>query len=179
MSEAPVDRDSEILRELAELGLMVARDLQARVAAAKDDATANQLARSFERVSRSVRHCLALEARLKDGFRRRAVEDREQAAEARRTEAVKYRAEVREAFERMILEDPEIEAYGSDYLLARADRRLEREMDEPRFLDLTVQQHVDRLRLAMRLDVDQDSDAAHKPPPGIDPLTQRPWRGSA
>ena len=67
MSAEAADRDSEMLRELAELGLAMARDLAARSAAAEDDAVANNLARSFERVSRSVRHCLALIVRLKDG----------------------------------------------------------------------------------------------------------------
>ncbi len=181
VSNAAPDRNSGILRELAELGLSVARDLQARVAAAEDDATANQLARSFERVSRSVRHCLALEARLLDGFRRRLVEDREQVAEGRRAEISQHRHRVREAMEHFAFTDPEVGDTEVDYILERAGAWLEREVEAPDFLDLPVEQHIARLRRALGRDgAAEEEEAEGDPVPETGPsLSDLPWRSSA
>ncbi len=180
MSAEAADRDSEMLRELAELGLAMARDLAARSAAAEDDAVANNLARSFERVSRSVRHCLALIVRLKDGERRRVVEAREQVAEARRAVVAQHRARVREAIERYADEDPEVGDSEVDYVLRRAGEWLERETERPAFLDLTPEQHIDRLRVALgRTGAadDEEAEADNEDGPGEGhSLDDLPWR---
>ena len=52
------------LSELAALDLAMARDFAARAQAAEDPDTANDLARSYQRMARSYRQSLALKVRL-------------------------------------------------------------------------------------------------------------------
>src|SRR5216684_1486053 len=52
------------LSELAALDLAMARDFAARAQAAEDPETANDLARSYQRMARSYRQSLALKVRL-------------------------------------------------------------------------------------------------------------------
>src|SRR5215218_9053697 len=58
------ERQDRILGELSELGLALARDLQARALAAETVAEAADLGLAFQRVALSVRQALALEAKL-------------------------------------------------------------------------------------------------------------------
>lgn len=58
------DRHTRQLAELAELGMSLARDLEARAEAVTALAEAEGLALAFHRISRSVRLTLALESRL-------------------------------------------------------------------------------------------------------------------
>lgn len=62
--EDQTDRDAEILDELAELGLELARGLQARALAADSPQEASSLATAFQRAARTVRQCLALKCKL-------------------------------------------------------------------------------------------------------------------
>jgi hypothetical protein len=65
------------LSELAALDLAMARDFAKRAQAAEDPDTANDLARSYQRMARSYRQTLALKARLQRDIAaaRRAAED--------------------------------------------------------------------------------------------------------
>lgn len=66
-TSTPSPRDAEILDELAELGLALARKVQARAMAAADgddEAALSSLSSAFQKVSRSVRQSLALKDRL-------------------------------------------------------------------------------------------------------------------
>jgi len=67
MSSFPdiVDRDQQMLAELAELDLALARHVQARALATDDGAEVAELSRAYQRISRSVRQTLALKAKLK------------------------------------------------------------------------------------------------------------------
>src|SRR5258708_10809812 len=67
------------LSELAALDLAMARDFAARARAAEDPATANDLARSYQRMARSYRQTLALKAKLQGDMLRA---DREAQREA-------------------------------------------------------------------------------------------------
>ncbi|HET6972096.1 MAG TPA: hypothetical protein VFH92_13295, partial [Phenylobacterium sp.] len=58
-------RDAEILDELAELGLELARGLQERALAAAGAQDASTLAMAFQRVARTVRQSLALKGKLR------------------------------------------------------------------------------------------------------------------
>src|ERR1700761_3702572 len=64
-------RDREILEELAELGLAVAKTLKERIAAA-GDADCADLTLAFTRVSRSIRQTLACKAKLGEKLATRA-----------------------------------------------------------------------------------------------------------
>ena len=67
MSSAPdiADRDQQMLAELAELDLALARHVQARALASEDAAEVADLSRAYQRISRCVRQTLALKAKLK------------------------------------------------------------------------------------------------------------------
>ena len=79
-------RVEAILGELAELGLMVARDLAVRARASEDAGEAVALAGAFQTMSRAVRLTLALDAKLeRDVARDAAVEA--QAARAAQADA--------------------------------------------------------------------------------------------
>jgi len=69
------DRDQQILGELAELDLALARKVHACAMATDDPEQLSNLSRAYQRVSRSARQTLALKAKLA----RTAVEDRRQA----------------------------------------------------------------------------------------------------
>src|SRR4051812_20579731 len=90
------DRHSRGLAEIAELGLALARDVQARALAAPDDRVA-ELTLAFQRVTRSVRQTYALEARLERELR---AAERQSAIDAKAETLARVqrkRAQVRKA----------------------------------------------------------------------------------
>ena len=88
------------LSELAALDLAMARDFAARAQAAEDPDTANDLARSYQRMARSYRQSLALKVRLQAETQRVA---RETPAVPREEVRIRARTEaVRDAVQRVI-----------------------------------------------------------------------------
>jgi len=88
------------LSELAALDLAMARDFAARAQAAEDPDTANELARSYQRVARSYRQSLALKVRLQAEIGRA---QRDAPPVPRQEFRIKARTdEVREAVQRVI-----------------------------------------------------------------------------
>ena len=88
------ERVQRILGELTELGLALARDLHARALAAETAQEAQALGLAFQRVSRSVRQSLALEAKLQ--------RDAQLAAREAQAGAVEDRALTRQPWERRV-----------------------------------------------------------------------------
>jgi len=84
-------RVEAMLGELAELGLMLARDLARQAQACEDPADTERLAAAFNKTSRAVRLTLALDAKLERDGARMAREDAEFAD--RRAEAARALAE--------------------------------------------------------------------------------------
>jgi len=82
-TESDAERVQRILGELTELGLALARDLHARALAAETAQEAQALGLAFQRVSRSVRQSLALEAKLQRDAKLAAREAQAGAAEGR------------------------------------------------------------------------------------------------
>jgi hypothetical protein len=87
-------RAEAILGELAELGLMLARDLATQARACEDPADTERLVTAFNKTSRAVRLTLALEAKLR---RDRARESREETQARRRVEAEDHKAALDQA----------------------------------------------------------------------------------
>ena len=87
-------RAEAMLGELAELGLMVARELAVRTRESEDVAQTVALADAFQKVSRVVRLTLALDVKLEQDAAREArkAEAEAQAQAARRAEASAPRA---------------------------------------------------------------------------------------
>lgn len=75
MSEAspPIDRDEELLSELAELDIALARKVHAAAMAAEEPKAIADLGRTYQRIARSLRQTLALKGQLK---RQREIEAR-------------------------------------------------------------------------------------------------------
>ena len=59
------DRHAKILAELAEIGMVIARDLRAEVETAGTPEAKARAVAAFPRVARAVRQTLALEARFR------------------------------------------------------------------------------------------------------------------
>jgi len=117
------DRQDRILTELSELGLALARDLQACALAADDVATKSDLGRTFHHVARSVRQALALEARLQRDRQRAGREARAEVERDGAARAERRKAQVRIAVKRCI--GYEHSGFDADNLLDDLDERLE------------------------------------------------------
>ena len=83
-----MERDREILEQLAEYGMEVAAALKAQIVAASDADCADRLSLAFTRVSRSIRQTLAFKAKLSEmkakSVEKRHAKDREHAIETSR-----------------------------------------------------------------------------------------------
>lgn len=132
------ERHGAALQELAALGLDLARDLQARARASRDDAAAERLAIAFHRVSRSVRMTLSLEARLAQEVR--AVE--RDGPARRRHLAPERRVQVKAAVTRQAWES---EAEDPEALLEDLDARLSEEGLFDSFIDDSLDDVVARI----------------------------------
>jgi hypothetical protein len=150
------ERQERILAELSELGLALARDLQASALAADDVATKSELGRTFHHVARSVRQTLALEARLERDRQRAGREDRAEAEHHRTAHAERRKAQVKIAVKRCVRY--EHAGFDAENLLGELDERLEEDALHDLFAgedDIDV--HI--ARLCEELGV---------PPPGCD-----------
>jgi hypothetical protein len=151
------ERQERILAELSELGLALARDLQASALAADDVATKSDLGRTFHHVARSVRQTLALEARLERDRQKAEREDRAAAERDRAAHAERRKAQVEIAVKRCVRYAHS--GYDAENLLTDFDERLEEDALHDLFAgkdDIDV--HI--ARLCEELGV---------PPPGCDP----------
>jgi hypothetical protein len=181
-------RHGRILAELAELGLGLARELQAQALAAETPAERAEAALAFQRVGRAVRQSIALEAKLeRDRARdaREAADDRARTAEdrtARRKREAKLA--VRQAVWRQAGRNLQAE-----HLMKDLDDTIELEACKDEFIDDPVEAVVERLcRLIgvispARLDARDARVAAGLPPyPTLDEIAasaSRPPGGGA
>ena len=152
------EKVQRILGELTELGLTLARDLHARALAAEGAQEAQALGLAFQRVSRSVRQSLALEAKMQRDAKLAAREAwigerqaEERARQAHVTGLWNHKGRVHVAMRRLIWaeaegDDDEIETLEED-LSARLD---EAALDED-FLKTPVEALVARLAAEMEL----------------------------
>jgi phosphoglycolate phosphatase-like HAD superfamily hydrolase len=159
------ERQDRILAELSELGLALARDLQACALAAVEPAAKAELSLAFQRTSRSVRQSLALEARFDRDRLAAAREDRDIAKRAEAFRAARRRAQVKLGVERCIwdeAEDAEAEA-----LLADLDDYLERDALADLFAgDDPIEAHIARLCAELGVDTPETRAARREEPDG-------------
>jgi hypothetical protein len=167
-------RAEAMLGELAELGLMVARELAVRVRGCEDADEAVALAGAFDKATRAVRLTLALDAKLdRDAARDAAVAA--QAAEAQaqadaKAEAARHRdeayaaaanapvdpvrarkARVRGLLNRLLWAESEGEAEDYDVLVEDLNARLDEAALSPDFADLPIEALARRLAADMGL----------------------------
>jgi uncharacterized membrane protein YccC len=132
------DCHQRLLGELAELGMGLARDLQARALAATEVREATEIALAFHRISRSLRQTFALQAKLareRHTPQAQAVELAERHARLRRRHA-----EVRRAVEALIW--TEYEGDEADGLEGELDELLADAVQDETLVDGTVEDHV-------------------------------------
>ena len=116
-------RQDRILAELSELGLALARDLQACALAADDVAVKSELSLGFQRASRAVRQALALEAKLERDRQRDARDVQADAIQVREDRGERRKAQVRFAVKRCVLDV--YDGFDADNLLSDLEERLE------------------------------------------------------
>ncbi|MFI4966840.1 MAG: hypothetical protein ACHP9T_15930 [Caulobacterales bacterium] len=174
------------LSELAALDLAMARDFAARAQAAEDPETANDLARSYQRMARSYRQSLALKVRLQ---REMALAERDAAppGPAPRDEGrIAARAdELRGAVQRVICAEREAadpsEQDDEDlegYLLDLLETRLDLGALDNRFGLEPLDDHVMAFCRALGLDPRLAARWRDLPPPDEMLPDPPPWRGS-
>ncbi|THD65047.1 hypothetical protein [Phenylobacterium sp.] len=155
-------RAEAILGELAELGLMLARDLAAQARAAEDPETQVALVGAFQKTSRTVRLTLALDFKLQRDAARAAREDAAAAAEHARQgrlaalipargpcEARKGR--VRNLLNRLIWNEAEGDADEYEVLLDDLTARLDEAAEAEGFEDTPVETLARRIAADMGL----------------------------
>jgi hypothetical protein len=137
------ERHGRILAELSELGLALARGVQAQALAAEDPATVADLSLAFHRISRSVRQTLALEAKLERDRHRQDREDRTDAVREAERRVQHRKAQVRMAVERLVWSEAvEDEA---ERLLADLDNLLDEESLSDGFTESPLEAHIARI----------------------------------
>ena len=157
---AMAERHALLLGELAGLGMAVARDLQGRVACAETDEAAQGLALAFQRVSRSVRQTLALEAKLARDMRRIARED---AADTR--DEVRRRVNLRQGQVRVAVAREVWAEHEGDEAEARLEALESHILDaalSETFLDEPIEACIARIRVDLGLAAN-DTGAADRP----------------
>jgi hypothetical protein len=168
------ERAEEILGELSELGLMLARDLATQARAAEDTGDKVALTAAFHKTSRAVRLTLALDFKLTRDAARDAAEaardERAQAADAALRESrIMQAAEaahvamtdptptqiqkrrVRGVLNRLLWDESEGDQEEYDVLLEDLDARLYEAEDAPGFADLPIEVLAQKLKADMRL----------------------------
>ncbi|MBS0359922.1 MAG: hypothetical protein JSR98_00970 [Proteobacteria bacterium] len=176
MSEAAAKREraEQILGELSELGLMLARDLATAARAAEQPEEKVALVAAFQKTSRTVRLTLALDFKLqRDAEREARAAAKDEAAEAadaalrdskimRAAEAAmvemtrpspreNQKRRVKAVLNRLIWNEAEGDEEEYEILLEDLDARLYEAEDAPGFADLPIEVLAEKLAKDMRL----------------------------
>jgi hypothetical protein len=164
-AQSIAERQGAILAELSELGLSLARDLQARALRAEDDSAARDLALAFHAVARTLRQTLALETRL---AREHAADLRQHELDEDRRRPMRVldrKSLIRNAVSPLIWNESEEEG-DSDGLFDDLEEYLHQAACSPTFLEDPIEPYIAKIRTALGLPAndDADADAAEDPP---------------
>jgi hypothetical protein len=186
------ERHSRALAELTELGLSLARALHEKAVTADDPKLANDFALGFQRVSRSVRQSMALEAKLERDRRRAAAEVRDypasrQAEQARALarETFARKSELRNQVRALLWEEYERFDFPEE-VEAAFTRHIDQEAALGGFLAEPVEDQCDRLFERLRAVLERAGAGGAGPGVGTGPEAEAaprgadaPWRSSA
>lgn len=178
-------RHARILAELSELGMGLARAARADAETAETPEHRARAAMVFQRVSRSVRQSVALEAKLvRDAGREAAAEAREE-TKRRRSQAIDRHWALREKVEALVwdetedMDEAEAEAFGDEiYAAVQAVSETETFLDEP------LADQVARVLATLGFEITPEGRARRIPEPGPepgpepDPMAEPGWHGS-
>jgi len=155
----------EALAQLLELGMEAAREAHARLMASEDPKALADCALAFNRVSRSVRQTIALQAKVARARRQR---DRDEVGEGRRAEAARIshrKAQVTATVERLIW--TEAEGAEAERLETHLDDLLAEDALYDGFLDQPVEVYIARLRRDLGLAPDPAETPAEPEQPAL------------
>ena len=142
-AETMAERHARQLARVAELSLALAEDAQAAALATPEATDKATLCVAFQRMARSVRQSIALEARLVRDQTRDAREAEAHAAAETGAAVETRKRQVRADLERQVV--CEIDPREAEAWLADLDERLEEEALYDGFLDEPVEAHIARL----------------------------------
>jgi hypothetical protein len=166
------ERHTAILARLADVGERLAMKHAERALAADDPEVEAKATAAFHRAARSVRRCLALEAKLTRDAARAEREDRDAAQRTARVQRERRRTHVRLAVERLIWTEAE-NAVEAERFESDLDDLLALEEFSDGFADETVEACV--ARLARDLGLLSDNETAETAEIAADPPA-RAWR---
>ncbi|MEO8113835.1 MAG: hypothetical protein ABI655_05610 [Phenylobacterium sp.] len=126
-----------------------------------------ELCLAFQRVSRSVRQTLALEARLVRERQRQAREDHQDAAREREARIAPRRTRVRTEIERVI--SREVDPCDGRLVLTELDECLAEDDLAGRFDDEAVEAQIARLRARLGLTARSPAEPGFRPRQGVTP----------
>jgi hypothetical protein len=171
-------RSEAILGELAELGLMLARELAAQARTCEDPTQQVALVEAFHKTSRAVRLTLALDVKLdrdaaceaRDAARdaeavARRVENAAKAAPEAPTPADRRKARIRNLMRRLLWNESEGDADEYDALMDDLDARLYEASLTPDFKTLPVETVARRIAADMGLSGEIVLSLCELPPP--------------
>jgi hypothetical protein len=166
-------RSEAILGELAELGLLLARDLATQARACEDLEQQVALAEAFNKTSRAVRLTLALDAKLDRDAAREAREAEAHASRAPAANAGKAaagpanarKAKVRDLLDPLIWNEVEGDEDGYDLYVIELNQRLDEASLAPDFEDTPVEVVARRIAADMGLYSDIAGSSCEPSPP--------------
>ena len=181
------DRHAATLAELAEIGMVIARELRAEVETAETPEAKARAVAAFPRVARAVRQTLALEARFRRDAARDAVEGEERTNREIAGHIRRRKVQVRTWMQRAICEETPDDIETAELRLYDLYERLDDEVLDEDFALAPFQQVITHLHHELGLspptfggaeDDDPDDDdpddgvepeATAGPPPGPPP----------
>ncbi len=179
-------RSEAILGELAELGLMLARDLATQARACEDPAQQAVLVDGFHKTSRAVRLTIALDAKLDRNAARDAAEESARAEAAAieaaasepffppRGPAERRKDRVRGLMNRLIWNESEGDSDEYDVLYEDLSARLDEAALAPDFEDIPVETLARRIAADMGLPADFALSLCEPAPPIREPEPREP-----
>ena len=176
-------RCAAILGELTELGLTLARDLHARALAAETAQEAQALGLAFQRVSRSVRQCLALDARMEREAKAQAQEAESRARTARVARECEHKVRVGVAMNRLLWteaqrdrddSDDDEDEDAEDEAFEALNNDLTARLDEAALAEDFLETPVPVLAARFAADMGLTAEAAIAPPPPAPPPAAPP-----
>lgn len=144
-TEDMAERQGRMLAELSELTLKAARNLQERVVAAETHGEAAQLGLAFERVSRSLRQTLMLEAKL-SRERRAAAQETALVAEKAREARHRERRRLIELAAELVIAEASESPEQAEALMDDLEPRLDAYLLDPKLEGMSLDDLVGALR---------------------------------
>lgn len=176
-----IERHAAILAELSELGMAFARDARRDAEAAETPEERARQALVFQRVSRSIRQSLALEARLVRELKRDAREEADRAARLDRERVNARRNRIRNGVDALIWRETEdMDEHDEEAFDERIEDAVHVEVMSEGFFSDDLADQVGRVleRLGFQVGTDGVVRRVPQPEPEAAPDPAGVWRSS-